>query len=148
MKTEWGEALMVSRSLGAVSAARRSRKKMDADTCLTFSAQSSRRTPEHSPRLEHGSFLPFDESQKASHLPPPLPHRLGLRGDVYAAAMARFGDAPAEFTHGAGPLNPPASPPKHKFLVNPDQKGATISSKPGFYDDNTEGKRKVGAVVL
>ncbi|XP_029689628.1 homeobox protein aristaless-like 3 isoform X2 [Takifugu rubripes] len=113
---------------------------MDADTCLTFHAHSSRRTPEHSPRLEHGSFLPFDESQKASHLPPPLPHRLGLRGDVYAAAMARFGDAPAEFTHGAGPLNPPASPPKHKFLGNQDQKGATISSKPGFYDDTTEAR--------
>lgn len=147
MKTEWGKRSW-SVGLSVLSLLPAGAVKMDAGTCLTFSAQSSRRTPEHSPRLEHGSFLPFDESQKASHLPPPLPHRLGLRGDVYAAAMARFGDAPAEFTHGAGPLNPPASPPKHKFLGNQDQKGATISSKPGFYDDNSEGKRKVDAVVL
>lgn len=119
---------------------------MDADTCLTFSAQSSRRTPEHSPRLEHGSFLPFDESQKASHLPPPLPHRASLRGDVYAAAMARFGDAAAEFTHGAAPLNPPASPPKHKFLDSQDQKGSAIGSKSAFYDDNADGKRIIGTI--
>lgn len=112
---------------------------MDADTCLTYSAQSGRRTPEHSPRLEHGSFLPFDGSQKASHLPPP--HRLGLRGDAYAAAMARFGDAAAEFTHGGIPLNPPASSPKQKFLESQDQKGSTVSSKPAFYDDNTEGEK-------
>lgn len=114
---------------------------MDADTCLNYSAQSRRRTPEHSPRLEHGSFLPFDGSQKASHLP--SPHRLSLRGDAYAAAMARFGDAAAEFTHGGIPLNPPASPPKQKFLEGQDQKGSMVSSKPAFYDDNTEGETLV-----
>lgn len=139
MKSEW-KKLMVSRSVGVVSAARRSRK-MDTDTCLTYSAQSRRRTPEPSPRLEHGSFLPFDGSQKASHLPPP--HRLGLRGDAYASAMARFGDAAAEFTHGGIPLNPSASPPKPKFLESQDQKGSAVSSKPAFYDDNTEGEKLV-----
>lgn len=112
---------------------------MDADTCLTYPAQSRRRSPEHSPRLEQGPFHPFDGSQKASHLPPP--HRLGLRGDAYGAAMARFGDGAADFTHGAIPLNPPASPPKQKFLGSQDQKGSTLSSKPAFYDDNREGKK-------
>lgn len=57
--------------------------------------------------------------------------------------MARFGDAAAEFTHGGIPLNPPASPPKQKFLESQHQKGSTISSKPAFYDDNTEGEKLV-----
>lgn len=118
---------------------------MDTDTCLPFSSQSSRRTPENSPRLEHGtsgSFLPCDELQKPPHLPPPLPHRLSLRGDLYAAAMGRFGDAAADFTHGAAPVNPPASPSKHKFLdsISQDQKTSGMSGKPVFYDGNSEGK--------
>lgn len=121
---------------------------MDTDNCLPFSSQSSRRTPETSPGLEHrgsGSFLSCDELQKPSHLPPPppLPHRLGLRGDLYAAAMGRFGDATADFTHGAAPANPPASPTKHsKFMenINQDQKGTTIAGKPAFYNNNSEGK--------
>lgn len=112
---------------------------MDADTCLTYPAQTRRRSPDHSPRLELGSFHPFDGSQKATHLPPP--HRLGLRGDAYCAAMARFGDAAAHFTHGGIPLNPPASPPKQKFLESQDQKGPTVSSKPAFYDDDAEGEK-------
>ncbi|XP_037627365.1 homeobox protein aristaless-like 3 isoform X1 [Sebastes umbrosus] len=104
---------------------------------------SSRRTPENSPRLEHsgGSFLSCDELQKpSSHLLPPLPHRLSLRGDLYAAAMGRFGDAAADFTHGAASANQPASPSKHsKFLesINPDQKG-----KPAFYENNSEVREK------
>lgn len=118
--------------------------KMDRQTCLALSAQRSRKTPENSPRLDHGSsgsFHSFDELQKPSHLPPPLPHRLSLRGDLYAAAMGRFGDARAEFTHGAAPVNPPASPPKHKYLnnINQDEKLTLISSKSTFYDDNSEG---------
>lgn len=119
---------------------------MDTESCLPFSSQTSRRTPENSPGLEHGgsgSFLSCDELQKPSHLPPPLPHRLSLRGDVYAAAMGRFGDAAADFTHGAAPANPPASPSKHsKFLdsINQDQKGTAISGKPTFYESNSEGK--------
>lgn len=104
---------------------------MDADTCLT---------PDHSSALEHGSFLPFDGSQKAAHLPPP--HRLGLRGDAYAAPMARFGDAEAEFTHGGIPQNPSASPPKRKFLERQDQKAATLHSKPAFYHDDSEGEKR------
>lgn len=120
--------------------------KMDTETCLPYSSQTSRRTPENSPRLEHGSsgsFLHCDELQKPSHLPPPLPHRLSLRGDLYAAAMGRFGgDAAGEFTHGAAPVNPPASPAKHKFLgsINQDQKTTAISGKPAFYENNSEGK--------
>lgn len=110
---------------------------------MPFSSQNSRRTPENS--LEHGvsgSFLPCDELQKPSHLSA-LPHRLSLRGDLYAAAMGRFGDATGDFTHGAAPTNPPASPSKHsKFLdsINQDQKGTVISGKPGFYENNSEGK--------
>ncbi|GLD45980.1 homeobox protein aristaless-like 3 [Lates japonicus] len=125
---------------------------METESCLTFSSQTSRRTPENSPGLEHGgsggSFLPCDELQKPSHLPPPppppppaLPHRLSLRGDLYAAAMGRFGDAAADFTHGAASANPPASPSKHsKFLdsINQDQKGTAISGKPPFYENNSE----------
>lgn len=137
------------RPVAVVSAACWTRK-MDTESCLPFSSQSSRRTPENSPRLEHGgsgSFLPCDELQKPSHLPPPLPHRLSLRADLYsAAAMGRFGDAAADFTHGAAPANAPASPSKHsKFLdsINQDQKGAAISNKPGFYDSNSEGKFQV-----
>ena len=121
---------------------------MDTDSCLPFSSQSSRRTPENSPRLEHGgsgSFLSCDELQKPSHLPPPpLPHRLSLRGDLYATAMGRFGDvAAADFTHGAAAANPPASPSKHsKFLdsMNQEQKGTAISGKPAFYENNSEGE--------
>lgn len=120
---------------------------MDTESCLPFSSQTSRRTPENSPGLEHGGSGPFlhcDELQKPSHLPPPpLPHRLSLRGDLYAAAMGRFGDAAADFTHGAAPANPPASPSKHsKFLdsINQDQKGTAISGKPAFYENNSEGK--------
>uniref|UniRef100_A0A3Q3VMQ1 Homeobox domain-containing protein n=1 Tax=Mola mola TaxID=94237 RepID=A0A3Q3VMQ1_MOLML len=116
---------------------------MDTDSCLPFSSQTSRRTPEHSPRLEHGgsdSFLSYDELQKPSHLPPPLPHRLGLCGDLYAAAMGRFGDATAEFTHGAASANPPASPSKNKVLytINQDQK--RTGGK--FYNDNSEVREK------
>nr|XP_033484243.1 homeobox protein aristaless-like 3 [Epinephelus lanceolatus] len=113
--------------------------------CLNL---TSRRTPENSPRLEHGgsgSFLSCDELQKPSHLPPPLPHRLSLRGDLYAAAMGRFGDAAADFTHGAASANPPASPSKHsKFLdsINQDQKGTGISGKPAFYESNSEVREK------
>lgn len=132
------------RPVAVVCAARWS-PTMDTDTCLPFSSQSSRRTPENSPRLEHGSsgsFLPCDELQKPPHLPPPLPHRLSLRGDLYAAAMGRFGDAAADFTHGAAPVNPPASPSKHKFLdsISQDQKTTAMSGKPVFYDGNSEGK--------
>ncbi|XP_035992979.1 homeobox protein aristaless-like 3 isoform X2 [Fundulus heteroclitus] len=96
---------------------------METESCLSFSAQGGGRTPANSPGLEHsggggdsGSFLPCDELQKPSHLRPPPPsaaasltHRLGLRGDLYAAtAMGRFGDA-ADFTHGSAS----GSPPKH-----------------------------------
>lgn len=116
---------------------------METETCLSFSAQTTSRTPpESSPGLEHGgsaSFLPCDELQKPPHLHPPLPHRLSLRGDFYAGAVGRFGDAAADFTHGAAPANPPASPSKHgKFLdsINQEQKG----SKPAFYDNNPDGK--------
>lgn len=118
---------------------------METGSCLPFSSQSSRRTPENSSGLEHGSsgaFLPCDELQKPSHLPP-LPHRLSLRGDLYAAAMGRFGDAAADFTHSAAPANPPVSPSKHsKFLdsINQDQKGTVVSGKPAFYENNSEGK--------
>ncbi|XP_035500059.2 homeobox protein aristaless-like 3 [Scophthalmus maximus] len=123
--------------------------KMETESCLPFSPQTSRRTPGNSPGLEHGgsgSFLPCDELQKPSHLPPhPFPHRLSLRGDLYAAAMGRFGDAAADFTHGAAPGNPPASPSKHiKFLesINQDQKGTAISGKPTFFDSNSEVREK------
>lgn len=116
---------------------------METETCLSFASQTSRRTPETSPGLEHGgtsSFLPCDELQKPLHLPPlPLPHRLSLRGDLYAAAVGRFGDAAADFTHGG---NPPASPSKHsKFLesINQDQKGSAIG-KASFYDSNPDGE--------
>ncbi|XP_041655621.1 homeobox protein aristaless-like 3 isoform X1 [Cheilinus undulatus] len=118
---------------------------------------SSRRTPDTSPGLEHrgsGSFLPCDELQKPLHLPPappPLPHRLGLRGDLYAAAMGRFGDAAADFTHGAAPANPPGSPSKHtKFIesINQDQKGTVISGKPAFYDSNSEVREKGASKTL
>uniref|UniRef100_A0A8D3BAL2 Homeobox domain-containing protein n=2 Tax=Scophthalmus maximus TaxID=52904 RepID=A0A8D3BAL2_SCOMX len=122
---------------------------METESCLPFSPQTSRRTPGNSPGLEHGgsgSFLPCDELQKPSHLPPhPFPHRLSLRGDLYAAAMGRFGDAAADFTHGAAPGNPPASPSKHiKFLesINQDQKGTAISGKPTFFDSNSEVREK------
>lgn len=118
---------------------------METETCLAFSSQTSRRTPESSPRLEHGSsgsFLHCDELQKPLHLPPPLPHRLSLRGDLYAAAMGRFGGDAQDFTHGAAPVNPPASPSKHKFLnsINHDQKATAISVKPAFYENNSEGE--------
>jgi len=121
-------------------------RTMETESCLPFSSQTSRRTPGNSPRLEHsgpGSFLPCDELQKASHLPPPLPHRLSLRGDLYAAAMGRFGDAAADFTHGAASANPPASPSKHsKFLesIHEDPKGTAINGKPAFYDNSSEGE--------
>lgn len=118
---------------------------MDTDTCLSFSSQSSRRTPDTSPGLEHvsgpGSFLHCNELQKAPPHLAPLPHRLSLRGDLYAAAMA-------DFTHGAAPANAPGSPGKHgKFLesLNQDQKGTSIG-KPGFYDSNPEGM--LGSRVL
>lgn len=121
---------------------------METESCLPFSSQTSRRTPTNSPGLEHGgssSFLPCDELQK-SHLPPPsLPHRLSLRGDLYATAMGRFGDAAVDFTHGASPANPTGSPSKHsKFLdsINQDQKGVAISGKPSFYENNTDGELK------
>lgn len=126
---------------------------METESCLPFSSQTSRRTPANSPGLEHGgsgSFLPCDELQKPSHIPPPhpLPHRLGLRGDLYAAAMGRFGDAAVDFTHGSAAANPPGSPSKHsKFLdsINQDQKGATLGAKPTFYESSTEGKLKKNA---
>ncbi|XP_041860189.1 homeobox protein aristaless-like 3 [Melanotaenia boesemani] len=123
---------------------------METESCLPFSSQNSRRTPANSPGLESGggsgSFLPCDKLQKPSHLPPPP--RLSLRGDLYGAAMGRFGDAAADFTHGSGPPNPPGSPPKHsKFLdgLNQDQKGATIGGKPAFYE-NGIGDREKGAL--
>lgn len=122
---------------------------METESCLPFSSQTSRRTPENSPRLEHngsGSFLSCDELQKPSHLPPlPPPHRLSLRGDLYAAAMGRFGDAAVDFTHGPASANPSGSPSKHsKFLesINQDQKGTAISGKPAFYENNSEGELK------
>ena len=129
---------------------------METESCLPFSAQNSRRTSANSPGLEHGggsgSFLPCDELQKPSHLPPPpLSHRLSLRGDLYAAAMGRFGDAAADFTHGSASVNPPGSPSKHsKFLdvLNQDQKGTTISGKPVFYDNSTEGKFFLGGGLI
>ncbi|KAI4824278.1 hypothetical protein KUCAC02_012801 [Chaenocephalus aceratus] len=118
---------------------------METESCLPFSSQASRRTPEHSPRLEHGgSFLPCDELHKPSHLPP-LPHRLSLRGDLYAAAMGRFGEAAADFTHGAASTNPPGSPSKHsKFLesINQDPKGTAIIGKTAFYEGNSEAREK------
>uniref|UniRef100_A0A3Q4G978 ALX homeobox 3 n=1 Tax=Neolamprologus brichardi TaxID=32507 RepID=A0A3Q4G978_NEOBR len=83
---------------------------METESCLPFSSQTSRRTPTNSPGLEHGgssSFLPCDELQKSHLPPPPLPHRLSLRGDLYATAMGRFGDAAVDFTHGASPLKEP-----------------------------------------
>ncbi|XP_060931553.1 homeobox protein aristaless-like 3 [Limanda limanda] len=125
--------------------------KMDTESCLPFSPQTSRRTPEHSPGLEHGrgsgSFLPCDELQKPPHLSPhPLPpHRLSLRGDLYAAAMGRFGDGAADFTHGAAPGNPPGSPSKHnKFMdsINQEQKGTGIGGKSTFYENNSEVREK------
>ncbi|TDH10800.1 hypothetical protein EPR50_G00077390 [Perca flavescens] len=124
---------------------------METESCLPFSSQTSRRTPENSPRLEHsgsGSFLSCDELQKPSHLPPPPPpppHRLSLRGDLYAAAMGRFGDAAVDFTHGPASANPSGSPSKHsKFLesINQDQKGTAISGKPAFYENNSEVREK------
>lgn len=134
----------------AAAAAILSRSVMDTDTCLPFSSQSSssRRTPENSPRLEHGSsgsFLSCDELQKPPHLAPPLPQRLGLRGDLYAAAMGRFGEAAADFSHGAATVNPPGSPSKHKFLdsISQEQKTAAMSGKPVFYDGNSEGESSV-----
>lgn len=135
----------------AAAAAILSRSVMDTDTCLPFSSQSSsssRRTPENSPRLEHGSagsFLPCDELQKPPHLAPPLPQRLGLRGDLYAAAMGRFGEAAADFSHGAAAVNQPGSPSKHKFLdsISQEQKTAAMSGKPVFYDGNSEGESSV-----
>uniref|UniRef100_A0A3P9H3N7 ALX homeobox 3 n=1 Tax=Oryzias latipes TaxID=8090 RepID=A0A3P9H3N7_ORYLA len=74
---------------------------MDADSCAPFPPQNSRTTQTNSPGVDptagggSGSFLPCDELQKPlhSHLPPPLlPHRFSLRGDLYAAAMSRFGE--------------------------------------------------------
>lgn len=59
--------------------------------------------------------------------------------------MGRFGDAAVDFTHGASPANPTGSPSKHsKFLdsINQDQKGAAISGKPSFYENNTDGELK------
>lgn len=118
---------------------------MDAD-CLSFSPQSSARTASSSPGLEHragsgsgsGSFLSCEELQKASHLPPH--HRLGLRGDLYAAALGRFGDAAGDFTHGSAPPNPPGSPSKHgKFVVGLSQDRKT-ATKTVFYENSTEGK--------
>ncbi|CAL1606083.1 unnamed protein product [Knipowitschia caucasica] len=106
------------------------------DTCLSFSPQSNRRTPDGSPGLpglpgrEQGSgpssFLRCEEL-KSSHLGP-LQHRL------YTAAMA-------DFTHGAQT----ASPGKHgKFLdsMSPDQKGTVISGKAGFYDSSSDDREK------
>ncbi|CAN9516186.1 unnamed protein product [Ophioblennius macclurei] len=136
---------------------------METESCLPFSPQSSRRTPANSPGLEHGGSGPFlscDELQKPSHLPPPPPpplpppaaaaappHRLGLRGDLYAAAMGRFGDAAAaDFTHGAAPGNAPGnapgSPSKHKFLdgIGQDPKGGSI--KAAFYESSTDVRDK------
>ncbi|XP_008411501.1 homeobox protein aristaless-like 3 [Poecilia reticulata] len=131
---------------------------METESCLPFSAQSGGRTPANSPGLERGgggsgsgsgSFLPCDELQKPSHHPAAhpavasLPHRLGLRGDLYAAAsMGRFGDA-ADFTHGRV-SSAAASPPKHgKFLdsLNPEHK-ALISDKAAFYESSSDVREK------
>ncbi|XP_017273136.1 homeobox protein aristaless-like 3 [Kryptolebias marmoratus] len=140
---------------------------MDTD-CLAFSSQNSARTSANSPGLEHvpgsgsgpssgsgsGSFLSCDELQKASHLPPPapLPHRLGLRGDIYAAAaLGRFGDAAGDFTHGSAPPNPPGSPSKHgKFMesLNQERKTATIGGKSGFYENSTAVREKAALKAM
>nr|XP_015823226.2 homeobox protein aristaless-like 3 [Nothobranchius furzeri] len=119
---------------------------METDSCLSFNAQNSGRTPTNSPSMDHvgsgtGTFLPCSELQKPSHLPP-LPHR--LRGDLYAAAMGRFGDAVVDFTHGSSPANPPGSPPKHnKFMdsLNREQKAA-INGKEVFYESSSEVREK------
>ncbi|XP_056131154.1 homeobox protein aristaless-like 3 [Lampris incognitus] len=128
-------------------------RKMEAENCLSFSSQASRPTPENSPGVEHGHgsspFLPCDELQKGSHLP--LPHRLSLRGDFYTSSMARFNDSPADFTHGAAPANPRASPSKHsKFLdnINQDQKGLVISGKTSFYDNSEDVREKVSPKTM
>ncbi|KAM4610220.1 homeobox protein aristaless-like 3 [Polymixia lowei] len=122
---------------------------METESCLSFSSQASRTTPENSPGLEHGSasFLPCDELQKTSHLP--LPHRLSLRGDFYNSSMGRFNDAAADFTHGAAPTNSRSSPSKHKYLdnINQDQKGLA-TGKPTFYENNSEVREKVAQKTM
>ncbi|XP_031659573.1 homeobox protein aristaless-like 3 isoform X1 [Oncorhynchus kisutch] len=126
---------------------------METDSCLSFSSQPNRTPPENSPGLEQhsssGSFLPCDELQKNVHLP--LAHRLSLRGqgDFYSSSsMGRFNDgAPADFTHGAAPTNPRASPNKHsKYMenMNQNQNGLSISGKGSFYENNSEAREKVG----
>uniref|UniRef100_A0A8C7ZQ57 ALX homeobox 3 n=1 Tax=Oryzias sinensis TaxID=183150 RepID=A0A8C7ZQ57_9TELE len=127
---------------------------MDTDSCAPFPPQNSRTTQTNSPGVDptagggSGSFLPCDELQKPlhSHLPPPLlPHRFSLRGDLYAAAMSRFGESAVNFTHGSATANPSCSPPKHsKFLdgLNQDQKAATISRKAAFYENSADVRDK------
>ncbi|KAF3696805.1 Homeobox protein aristaless-like 3 Proline-rich transcription factor ALX3 [Channa argus] len=127
---------------------------METESCLPFSSQPSRRTPENSPGLEHGgsgSFLVCDELQKPLHLHPPLAHRLSLHGDLYAAATARYGAAGSDFTHSAVPANQNTSPSKHsKFLdsINQDLKGTTMSGKPAFFENNSEVREKGAAKTM
>ncbi|XP_028307719.1 homeobox protein aristaless-like 3 [Gouania willdenowi] len=120
---------------------------METDSCLAFSSQPSRRTPANSPGLEHnnsgsGSFLSSCEEQPkpSSHLPAPLPHRLSLHGgDLFAAAVGRFGEAAVDFTHGPAAINQPGSPSKRssKYLdgMEQDHKGP-LTCKAAFYDDS------------
>lgn len=134
--------------------------EMDADSCAPFPPQNSRTTQTNSPGVDpaagggSGSFLPCDELQKPlhSHLPPPLlPHRFSLRGDLYAAAMSRFGESAVNFTHGSATANPSCSPPKHsKFLdgLNQDQKAATISRKAAFYENSADGEYRTDILSI
>ncbi|XP_041700941.1 homeobox protein aristaless-like 3 isoform X2 [Coregonus clupeaformis] len=126
---------------------------MEAESCLSFSSQSNRTTPDNSPGLDQnssgGSFLPCDELQKSTHLP--LAHRPSLRGqgDFYSSSsMGRFDEgAPADFTHRAASTNPRASPNKHsKYMehINQDQKVLSISGKGSFYENYSEAREKAG----
>ncbi|XP_053705996.1 homeobox protein aristaless-like 3 [Synchiropus splendidus] len=123
---------------------------METDTCLSFSPQSSRRTPDLSPRMEPGGsgtpFLQCEDLQKPHHHLSALPPRL-LRTDLYSsssAASSRFGE---DFGHGIA--NPP-SPSKHsKFLetMNHDMKSSAVS-KSAFYESSSEVREKGGSKIM